>query len=101
MAGPGPALEGARLRREEALPVFANQSISGFGFDPEVLFLSKKFGLRLAEIPVVWNDVPGSRVGNYALTSIMMVADLFRIRFNDLRGRYKKAAALRLEAQAD
>lgn len=87
------------FRREEALPVFANQSINGFGFDPEVLFLSKKFGLRLSEVPVVWNDVPGSKVGNYALTSIKMVTDLFQIRFNDLFGRYKKTGALRLEAQ--
>ena len=77
------------FRREEALRVFANQSIDGFGFDPEILYLAKKFGLRLVEVPVVWNDVPGSKVGNYALASLRMVVDLFQIRINDLRGRYK------------
>ena len=77
------------FRREEALRVFANQSIDGFGFDPEILYLAKKFGLRLVEVPVVWNDVPGSKVGNYALASLRMVMDLFQIRINDIRGRYK------------
>lgn len=87
------------FRRVDALPVFANQSIAGFGFDPEVLFLSKKFGLRLLEVPVVWNDVPGSKVGNYALTSLRMVLDLFQIRWNDLRGRYRAEQECKLEAR--
>ena len=81
------------FRRQVAGPIFDNQSIDGFGFDPEVLFLAKKFGLKLLEVPVVWNDVPGSKVGNYALTSITMVADLFHIRLNDVMGRYKREDA--------
>jgi glycosyltransferase involved in cell wall biosynthesis len=79
------------FRRKESLPVFALQSIEGFGFDPEILFIAKKRGLRLLEVPVIWNDVPGSKVGNYALASIKMTADLFQIRLNDLKGRYSDA----------
>lgn len=79
------------FRRKEALPVFALQSIEGFGFDPEILFIAKKRGLRLLEVPVIWNDVPGSKVGNYAIASMKMTADLFQIRTNDLKGRYNDA----------
>ncbi len=76
------------FRRIDSLAVFALQTIEGFGFDPEILFIAKKRGLRLLEVPVIWNDVPGSKVGNYALASIKMTADLFQIRMNDIKGRY-------------
>ena len=85
------------FRRKESLPIFEMQSIDGFGFDPEVLFIAQKLGLRLLELPVIWNDVPGSKVGNYALQSLKMSADLLQIRLNDIRGRYDEAKALRLE----
>lgn len=76
------------FRRELALPVFKLQSIERFGFDPEVLYIAKKRGLRLVEVPVVWNDSEGSTV-NYVSDSIKMVTDLMRIRFNDFAGRYQ------------
>ena len=74
------------------------QSIDGFGFDPEILFIAQKLGLRLLEVPVIWNDVPGSKVGNYAVQSMKMTADLLQIRMNDIRGRYDEAKALNLQA---
>jgi glycosyltransferase involved in cell wall biosynthesis len=75
------------FRREPALPVFKLQSIERFGFDPEVLYVAKKRGLRLREVPVVWNDSEGSTV-SYARDSIRMFIDLLRIRLNDITGRY-------------
>ncbi|HEY2934373.1 MAG TPA: dolichyl-phosphate beta-glucosyltransferase [Acidobacteriota bacterium] len=51
------------FRREPFLPVFHDLRIAGFAFDVEVLFLAKKRGLRVAEIPVRWGDVEGTRVG--------------------------------------
>jgi glycosyltransferase involved in cell wall biosynthesis len=76
------------FRREPALPVFKLQSIERFGFDPEVLYIAKKQGLRLLEVPVVWNDSEGTTV-SYFSDSIRMTTDLIRIRLNDLRGRYE------------
>lgn len=75
------------FKREPALPVFQLQSIERFGFDPEVLYIARKRGLRLLEVPVVWNDVEGSTV-RYSTDSINMFIDLVRIRVNDLTGRY-------------
>lgn len=77
------------FRRLESLPVFEMQSIERFGFDPEALFIAKKIGLRLLEVPVIWNDVEGSKV-NYLTDSPKMFLDLFKIRFNDINGRYDK-----------
>jgi dolichyl-phosphate beta-glucosyltransferase len=83
------------FRREAALPVFALQRVERFGFDPEVLYIAKKQGNRLLEVPVVWNHCEGGELQsklNYVRDSINMFGDLIRIRLNDLVGRYKKPA---------
>ncbi|HEX8186421.1 MAG TPA: dolichyl-phosphate beta-glucosyltransferase, partial [Blastocatellia bacterium] len=48
--------------REAAIPVFDLQSIERFGFDPEVLYIAQKRGLRLLEVPVVWNHCEGGEL---------------------------------------
>lgn len=78
------------FRREPALPAFQLQSIERFGFDAEVLYICRKRGLRLLEVPVVWNDAEGSTV-RYASDSLNMFLDLARVRLNDLAGRYDEA----------
>ena len=80
------------FRREQALPAFRLQRIERFGFDPEVLYIARKRGLRLMEVPVKWNHVEESKV-SYFSDSLNMFVDLARIRFNDLRGRYNHAPA--------
>ncbi|HUK89177.1 MAG TPA: dolichyl-phosphate beta-glucosyltransferase [Blastocatellia bacterium] len=75
------------FRRKEALPAFLQQRIKGFGFDPELLFILAKHGLRSIEVPVVWNHCEGSKVG-YFLDSLKCLTDLFVIRLNNIAGRY-------------
>lgn len=75
------------FRREAALPVLRLQRVERFGFDPEILYIARKHGLRLREVPVAWNDSQGTRLSLFR-DSIDMFLDLFRIRLNDLRGRY-------------
>ena len=91
------------FRRELALPVFRLQSIDRFGFDPEVLYIAQKRGLRLLEVPVVWNHCEGGELQsklNYVRDSLNMFADLIRIRLNDLVGRYKNSrAGLQIESK--
>lgn len=79
------------FRREPALPVFKLQRIDRFGFDPEVLYIAKKHGNRILEVPVAWNHCEGGELQskwNYLRDSIDMFADLIRIRLNDVAGRY-------------
>ena len=72
---------------EAAKTLFELQIVDSFSFDLEVLYLSGKVGLRVAEVPVEWIDAPGSTV-DAAKVSAQFLRDLFRIRLNDLRGRY-------------
>jgi glycosyltransferase involved in cell wall biosynthesis len=84
------------FRREPATIVFQLQRVDRFGFDPEVLYIAKKHGNRLLEVPVVWNHCEGGELQskwNYARDSMNMFADLVRIRLNDFAGRYETAAA--------
>jgi dolichyl-phosphate beta-glucosyltransferase len=74
--------------REKSLPVFERQTINRFGFDPEILYIARRRGLRMQEIPVRWNHVEGTTV-RFLKDSVRMFLDLARIRWNDLRGKYR------------
>lgn len=67
--------------------IFEQQRIAGFGFDPEILFLARRHGLRIAEVPVHWSHNPATKVHVYR-DSIEMFFDLLRIRLNGAFGRY-------------
>jgi dolichyl-phosphate beta-glucosyltransferase len=72
---------------ETANAVFSLQRIDDFGFDVEVLYLCQRNGYRIAEVPVNWTDIAGSKV-NLIRDSLRMFADTFKIRFFDLVGFY-------------
>jgi dolichyl-phosphate beta-glucosyltransferase len=75
--------------RDRSRRVFEQQRIEGFGFDPEVLFLAKRHGLRTAEIPVRWAHDAATKV-HVLRDSLLMFGDLIYIRWNWLLGRYPK-----------
>lgn len=77
------------FRRAPTRIAFEQQRIMGFGFDPEVLFLARRHGLRIAEIPVRWSHDPDTKV-RVLRDGLGMVVDLLRIRSNALRGRYPR-----------
>jgi dolichyl-phosphate beta-glucosyltransferase len=69
--------------------VFAQQRIERFGFDPEILFLAKRHGLRAIEVPVRWAHDPATRV-HVLGDGLRMFSDLLYIRWNWILGRYPK-----------
>jgi dolichyl-phosphate beta-glucosyltransferase len=75
------------FRREKARAIFEQQRIEGFGFDPEILFLAHRKGLRIAEIPVRWAHDPATKV-HMIRDSLRMFLDLLAIRWNAFIGRY-------------
>jgi dolichyl-phosphate beta-glucosyltransferase len=75
--------------RERCRIIFEQQRIEGFGFDPEILFLARRHGLRAVEIPVHWAHDPATKVHMFR-DSLRMFADLIAIRWNWLLGRYPK-----------
>ena len=76
--------------RERSRIIFEQQRTERFGFDPEILFLAQRHGLRSAEIPVRWAHDPATKV-HVLRDSLLMFADLIYIRWNVLMGRYPKA----------
>jgi len=72
--------------------VFEQQRAEGFGFDPEILFLAKHHGLRVAEVPVRCTHDPATKVRVFR-DGFLMFADLLLTRWNCLLGRYPRRAA--------
>ncbi|HEV3252821.1 MAG TPA: dolichyl-phosphate beta-glucosyltransferase [Candidatus Acidoferrales bacterium] len=77
--------------RERCRVIFEQQRIEGFGFDPEILFLARRHGLRAVEVPVRWAHDPATKV-HVVRDSLRMFADLLVIRWNWLLGRYPKTS---------
>jgi dolichyl-phosphate beta-glucosyltransferase len=68
-------------------PLLEVMTIDRFGFDVEFLFVADHHGLRLAEIPVRWNNVEGSKVSVFRDTR-RMFTELSQIRHNAKSGKY-------------
>jgi glycosyltransferase involved in cell wall biosynthesis len=73
--------------RTAARDIFGRQTIDGFGFDVELLYLARRRGYRVREVPVTWVYAASSRVDPLRDT-VRMFADVLRVRLNGLRGRY-------------
>jgi dolichyl-phosphate beta-glucosyltransferase len=64
---------------ENFRPVLERAKTDGFGFDVELLYLARKAGLRLREIPVRWNHHEGSKV-SFARDSVRMLREIAALR---------------------
>jgi len=76
------------FRRETTRRAFELQRVTGFGFDPELLFLIGRLGGKLVEVPVRWNDSPATKV-RFLRDSMRMFFDLVALRWRALSGQYK------------
>lgn len=73
----------ARLHTGDAVVTGARVT----GFDVEILHLARRRGYKIAEVPVFWEHVSGSKV-HPLRDSIQMAGDVLRVRLNALMGRY-------------
>jgi glycosyltransferase involved in cell wall biosynthesis len=76
--------------RRSAQVIFPQQQIERWGFDPELLFLARKFGFRVTEVPVAWAHREGTRI-NPLRDGIRMFGEILKIRWNALSGKYATA----------
>lgn len=74
--------------RPAAQYIFSRQRAERFSFDVELLFLARKAGFRIAEVPINWVNVPGSKV-NLVKDSIHMGLDICKFRLRDFFGGYR------------
>jgi dolichyl-phosphate beta-glucosyltransferase len=78
---------GFKLWRDEAArEAFSVGRLDGFCFDVEALFIARRRGRRIAEVPVTWRNDSATRVG--ALRGMAAFTDLLRIRVNARAGLY-------------
>ncbi len=77
------------FRREVALDILPNQTIDGWAFDVELLFIALKRGYHIIEVPIHWYYGENSRVSPVRDT-INMIREVLRIRLNNLAGRYER-----------
>lgn len=56
-------------------------------FDVELLYLAKKYGFAIKEVPILWKHFETNRV-NPIKDSFLMFSDILRIKLADLKGKY-------------
>jgi glycosyltransferase involved in cell wall biosynthesis len=75
------------FRAAVAEDLFQYQTITGWSFDVELLFIARQRGYRILEVPIPWYFNSESKV-SVVRDSFQMGIDIFKIRLNGLRGMY-------------
>jgi len=86
------------FRGDIANALFNLQRVDRFAFDVELIYLALKYGLEIKRIPVVLeaNDTSSVRLG---YDSVRTLADVARIKLNQVRGNYHSDALAGLVAR--
>ncbi len=71
--------------------VFPKQTISGWTFDVEALFIAHRLGFIIQEIPIPWYYNTHSNI-RVLRDSLQMATDLIKIRYNAIKGKYNAKA---------
>lgn len=75
-------------RNGAAKEIFNRQTLSGWGFDTELLYISQKLNYRVKEVPVRWFNCSSSKV-KILKVPFLTLLELFKIKMNDWKGRYR------------
>ena len=59
--------------------IFPRQTLNGFSFDIEILYLARQLGYQVCEVPIEWHDQPGTKVKPIR-SSLEVLRDLLLIR---------------------
>lgn len=70
-----------------AKKIFRVSKINRWAYDAEIIFLARKFGYKIKEVPIVWENRSDTRV---RLKSVVLETfrDLLKIRMYDNSGKY-------------
>lgn len=79
------------FNRKAAQLLFSQQRVERWAFDPELIFLSSKYGLKVVEVPVEWAHDDRSKI-NPVVDGFKMFVELVKIRWADLTGKYNRGA---------
>jgi glycosyltransferase involved in cell wall biosynthesis len=73
--------------RRAAQLIFSRQRIERWGFDPELLFLAARLGLKVEEVPVEWANDPRTKIRPLR-DGARIFSEMLRIRWYSLTGKY-------------
>ncbi len=71
-----------------AKKIFAKITVYDWAFDAEILYICKKNKIKIAQAPVTWGDVRGSKV-SLKKDILRSFRGILKIRANDIAGQYK------------
>src|SRR3989344_4938076 len=77
---------GFKLFSRKSLVIFKKQTLRRWGFDFELLFLAKKYGLTVKEIAINWTNNQHSKVKK--IDYLKTFFELLKIYFNNLTNKY-------------
>jgi dolichyl-phosphate beta-glucosyltransferase len=75
------------FKKETVKKIFQKQTLTGFSFDVEILFLAQKYKYKIKEMPVQWLNDAESKVSPIK-DSLRMFRDIFKIQINNMSGKY-------------
>ncbi|MGE5463478.1 MAG: dolichyl-phosphate beta-glucosyltransferase [Syntrophothermus sp.] len=75
------------IRAEVARDIFPYQTLTGWAFDVELLYIARLHGYRIIEVPIQWYYNADSKISIFR-DSLRMFLDLLLIRRNARRGLY-------------
>lgn len=70
-----------------AQKIFSKQLLNNWSFDAEDIFIARKYGYKIKQIPVYWKHVGASKVKVLKYVFICAL-DLLRIRYNNFQRKY-------------
>lgn len=76
------------FRREAVTRIFPSLTIDRFAFDAEIIFVAKKMGLKIKELPISLQNPPESHI-RILRDPLNMIVSLIKIRLNSLTGKYR------------
>jgi glycosyltransferase involved in cell wall biosynthesis len=78
--------------RDAAQKIFPQQQIERWGFDPELLYLARRWKMKIVEVPVAWAHVEGTRISPLR-DGLRMFGEVLKIRWNALTGKYSNTSS--------
>lgn len=77
------------FRKSAARQIFSRQTIWRWGFDIEILFIAKKLGYKIKEVPIDWYNDEGTKIQS-PMVFLTTLSELLRIKINSLKKLYKR-----------
>jgi dolichyl-phosphate beta-glucosyltransferase len=77
------------FRADVAKDIFQKQTMPGWSFDIELLYIAHRRGYSVQEVPIHWYHFADSKVSALR-DAIRMIQDIFRIHANAWRGMYDR-----------